>query len=104
MLGAWMAKRGLLWTGDRITPATFESALRLRTDIRGYLQCDPTERRADNNAVRSLNSALRLFPLVPEARTDRGMVLRLARDDALAGLSAMVAELCYGSLKGTWIG
>ncbi len=36
-----------------------------------------------------------------EARTDRGMVLRSARDDALAGLSAVVAELYDGSLKGT---
>jgi predicted RNA-binding Zn ribbon-like protein len=100
-LGEWMAKRGLLWTGARITPATFESALRLRSDIRGYLQRAPMERRANNDAVRSLNSALRLFPLVAEARTDRGMVLRSARDDALAGLSAVVAELYDGSLKGT---
>jgi predicted RNA-binding Zn ribbon-like protein len=99
-LGAWMEKRGLLWTGARITPAAFESALQFRTDVRAYLQCDPIERRENDDAVRSLNRALRLFPLVAEARIDRGMVLRSAREDALAGLSVVVAELYDGSLKG----
>jgi predicted RNA-binding Zn ribbon-like protein len=99
-LNAWMQKRGLLWSGARITPAAFESALQLRTEVRAYLQCDPIERRENNDAVRSLNRALRLFPLVAEARMDRGMLLRSARDDALAGLSVVVAELYDGALKG----
>src|SRR6202023_1069759 len=29
-LGAWMARRGLLWTNAKITPAMFETALQLR--------------------------------------------------------------------------
>ncbi|MGZ3296593.1 MAG: ABATE domain-containing protein, partial [Xanthobacteraceae bacterium] len=40
-LGAWMAKRGLLFTSARITPAMFDVALQLRAGIRAYLQCDP---------------------------------------------------------------
>jgi predicted RNA-binding Zn ribbon-like protein len=100
-LGAWMSQRGLLFTSAKITPAMFESALQLRTDVRAYLQCDPVERGKSNDAVRSLNRALRLFPLVAEAGSDRGVALRPARGDALAGLSAVVGELYDGSLTGT---
>jgi predicted RNA-binding Zn ribbon-like protein len=100
-LGAWMSRRGLLFTGARITPAMFGSALQLRSGIRAYLQCDPLERRKDEDAARSLNGALRLFPLVVEVRNDRGAALGPARSDALAGLSAVVAELHDGSIRGT---
>ena len=97
-LGVWMSQRGLLFTSAKITPAMFETALQLRTSVRSYLQCDPVERR-NNAAARSLNQAMGLFPLVAEARSDR-MALRGARDDALAGLSLVVAELYDGSVKG----
>ena len=97
-LSAWMSRRGLLFTSAKITPAMFETALQLRTSVRSYLQCDPVERR-NNAAARSLNQAMGLFPLVAEARSDR-MALRGARDDALAGLSLVVAELYDGSVKG----
>jgi predicted RNA-binding Zn ribbon-like protein len=100
-LGAWMSQRGLLFTNAKITPAMFDSALQLRTSIRAYLQCEPAERRQDREAARSLNSAFRLFPLVVEARSDRGAALRPAGGDAMAGLSAVVAELYDGSLRGT---
>jgi predicted RNA-binding Zn ribbon-like protein len=100
-LGAWMSRRGLLFTSARITPAMFESALQLRRGIRAYLQCDPLERRNDKEAARALNRALRLFPLVVEAPNDRGSALGPARGDALAGLSAVVAELHDGSIRGT---
>jgi predicted RNA-binding Zn ribbon-like protein len=79
----------------------FDAALRLRTGVRAYLECDPVERRKSKDAVRSLNSALRPFPLVAEARNDRGMALRPARGDALAGLSAIAAELYDGAVRGT---
>jgi len=46
----------------------FNSALQLRASIRAYLECDPAERRKDTEAVRSLNKAMKLFPLVAEAR------------------------------------
>jgi len=100
-LGAWMARRGLLWTGAKISPAMFDTALQLRGCVRDYLQCDPVERRKNKDAVRSLNDALKLFPLAAEAQNDGGMVLRPARDDALAGLSAIAAELYDGSVRGT---
>jgi predicted RNA-binding Zn ribbon-like protein len=100
-LGAWMAKRGLLFTSARITPPMFDVALQLRASVRAYLQCDPAERRKNKETVQSLNAALKLFPLVARAQIDRGTVLGAARDDALAGLSVVVAELHDGSVRGT---
>jgi predicted RNA-binding Zn ribbon-like protein len=99
-LGAWMAARGLSWTGAKITPAMFETALQLRASVRFYLERDPIERRRNKDAVQSLNKAMSLFPLLADARSDR-MTLRGARDDALAGLSLVVAELYDGSVRGT---
>jgi predicted RNA-binding Zn ribbon-like protein len=100
-LAAWMSQRGLSAKDTNITAAMFDSALQLRASVRAYLECDPAERRKDNEAVRSLNDTMKLFPLVAEARADRSMVLRGSRGDALAGLSAVVAELYDGSIKGT---
>jgi predicted RNA-binding Zn ribbon-like protein len=100
-LGAWMAQRGLLFTSAKITPAMFETALQLRAAVRFYLECDPAERCKNKDTVRSLNTAMRLFPLVAEARNDGVVVLRPARDDGLAGLSSVVAELYNGSVRGT---
>jgi predicted RNA-binding Zn ribbon-like protein len=99
-LGAWMSQRGLLFTSAKITSAMLETALELRTCVRKYLQCDPAQRGKGKDAVRSLNKAMTLFPLVVEAR-DRGAVLKTAREDALAGLSSVVAELYDGSRNGT---
>jgi predicted RNA-binding Zn ribbon-like protein len=100
-LGAWMSQRGLSADDARITPAMFETALQLRTSVRDYLECDPAERRKNKDAVRSLNTAMRLFPMVAEARNDDVMALRAARGDALAGLSSVVAELYDGSVRAT---
>jgi predicted RNA-binding Zn ribbon-like protein len=100
-LGAWMAQRRLSSTSVKVTPAMFETALQLRAAVRAYLACDPAQRRTARDAVRSLNAALALFPLVAQAQSDRGLVLGAARDDALAGLSAISAELYNGSIRGT---
>jgi predicted RNA-binding Zn ribbon-like protein len=100
-LGAWMSQRGLLWSGARITAAMFDTALQLRSSVRTYLEINPAERRKAGDAVRSLNQAMRLFPLVSEARNDGVMALRAGRDDALAGLSVVVAEMYDGSVRGT---
>jgi len=100
-LGVWMSQRGLLWSGAKITPAMFDTALQLRASVRTYLEIDPAERRRAGDAVRSLNKAMRLLPLVAEARNDGVMALRAGRDDALAGLSVVVAEMYDGSVKGT---
>jgi predicted RNA-binding Zn ribbon-like protein len=100
-LAAWMSQRGLLAVGARITPAMFDAALQLRRGVRTYLACDPIERRNNKDALRPLNNALRAFPLVVEAPSDRDMALGPARNDPLAGLSAIAAELYLGSVKGT---
>jgi predicted RNA-binding Zn ribbon-like protein len=100
-LGAWLSQRDLSFTDARITSAMFDTALQLRTALRAYLECEPVERRNNADAVRSLNAALGLFPLVAKARSGHGIVLQAARSDALAGLSAVVAELYDGSIKGT---
>jgi predicted RNA-binding Zn ribbon-like protein len=100
-LADWMSQRGLLFAGAKITSAMFDIALQLRTGVRTYLQCDPVERRSNKAAVQALDAAMRRFPLVAEARGKRGMVLRGARSDALAGLSVVVAELYDGSVRGT---
>ena len=99
-LARWMSQRGLASTGAKITPAMFASAIELRTLVRDYLQCDPPERRGSKDAVRALSKALKYFPLVVAAG-DQGMLLRTAREDALAGLSPIVAELYDGSRNGT---
>lgn len=100
-LSAWMSQRGLLFTSAKITPAMFETALQLRASVRCYLEFDPVARRKNQDAVRSLNKAMHLFPLVAQARNEGGMALQAARGDALAGLSLVVAELYDGSVRGT---
>ena len=79
----------------------FETALQLRSSVRSYLQCDPAQRRKNNDAVSALNRALRQFPLLAHAQTGHGIGLRSGRDDALAGLSLLVGELYDGSINGT---
>jgi predicted RNA-binding Zn ribbon-like protein len=96
-----MVQRELSSANAKVAPAMFETALALRASVRGYLQHDPIERRKQKDAVRSLNQALQHFPLVVEARNDGAVALRAARGDALAGLSAVVAELYEASITGT---
>ena len=50
-LADWMRERGLGAQGGRVTPAMFETALRLRGALRAYLQCEPAE-RPRNRSVR----------------------------------------------------
>jgi predicted RNA-binding Zn ribbon-like protein len=100
-LAGWMSQRGLLPARASISPAMLETALKLRASVRDYLQRDPVERRRDRHALRSLGKTLEMFPLIAEAREERGFVLQGVREDALAGLSAIVAELYDGSRDGT---
>jgi len=99
-LAAWLSERGLMSGRAKITPAMFDAALQLRSGVRAYLQCDPAERRRNRDAPQALDAAMRRFPLVAEAGGDRGMALRGARSDALAGLSVVVAELYDGAVTG----
>ncbi len=100
-LGTWLSQRGLLFGSAKITSAMFATALELRSAVRDYLQRDPAERNNDKAAVRALNKALKLFPLVAEAEGGRSIVLKAAREDALAGLSSVVAEFYDGARNGT---
>ena len=100
-LAAWMSERGQLAVGAKIPSAMFDAALQLRKSIRAYLACDPAERRKNKDVVRSLNNALRAFPLVVEAWSDRDSMLVPAWSDALGGMSAIAAELYVGSVRGT---
>ena len=95
-LASWMAHRRLLKPGAKVTAAVFDTALRLRTGLRDYLKLDPQERRG-KAATRALNEMIAAFPLIAELGGDTGAVLRPARDDALAGLSALAIELYDGA-------
>src|SRR5438105_555230 len=96
-LAAWMAQRKLLPAPAKVTPAAFETALGLRARLRDYLQHDPAERR-NRNTPRALNAAMSAFPLCAELGGEAGARLHPARDDALAGLSVLAAEL-YDSAR-----
>ena len=98
-LAGWMEQRRLTRPGTKVTPAMFATTLRLREDLRAYLQRDPLERRG-KGATRTLNEAIAAFPLVAELGGD-GANLRAAREDALAGLSLLVAELYDGARDGS---
>ena len=96
----WMQERGL-GGGGRITPAMFDTALRLREALRAYLQCDPAERSRNKDVLGALGDALAVFPLRVEARAGQGAILSAVREDALAGLSAIAIELHDATLTGT---
>lgn len=101
-LADWMQERALWARGSgRITPAMFEIALRLRDALRAYLQCEPVERSRNKEVVDALNDALAPFPLRVTVRVGRGAMLSAAREDALAGLSAIAIELHDATLLGT---
>jgi len=99
-LAAWMAARGLSRPGVTPTPAMLQSALALRSAIRGYLGCEPAERRRAPEMLTALNNATGLFPLIVAVQSG-GTTLKPARDDALAGLATIVAELHDGAASGT---
>lgn len=96
----WMQERGLDAGGGRVTVVMFETALRLREALRAYLQCEPAERRRNRDVLGALDDALAPFPLRVEARVGRGAILSAAREDALAGLSAIAIELHDATLVG----
>ncbi|MDA9476019.1 hypothetical protein XI03_16215 [Bradyrhizobium sp. CCBAU 65884] len=100
-LADWMRERGLGAKGGHVTPAMFETALRMREALRAYLQCEPSERLRNKSVLGRLNDALAPFPLRVEAHAGRGATLSAAREDALAGLSAIAIELHDATLVGT---
>jgi predicted RNA-binding Zn ribbon-like protein len=99
-LEAWMAARGLMSSGLKITPAMLEAARQLRAAVRAFLQSEPAARRNGKAVLQTLNQAMRMFPLLVEAAGDGSMKLRPAHDDATAGLAAIIAELHQGAASG----
>jgi predicted RNA-binding Zn ribbon-like protein len=100
-LAGWMTRHGLLSADSRVTAAMFDGAIQLRSGIRAYLACDPGERASNKPAMRSLNAAMRSFPLVVKVADQKGATLRPCREDALSGLSVIVAELYDGAIERT---
>jgi predicted RNA-binding Zn ribbon-like protein len=99
-LAAWMAQRKLARPGSRMNPQMFETARRLRASLRDYLRHDPAERRS-RSVTSALNAAIGAFPLRAELGGAQGGALRPTRDDALAGLSALAAELYDAARDGS---
>jgi predicted RNA-binding Zn ribbon-like protein len=99
-LATWMSARGLSRPGAKPTLAMLETALALRSSLRAYLECESAERRNNKDMLRSLNRMTARFSLVVEAHHGGDFGLRPARDDALAGLSTIVAELHNGAASG----
>ncbi len=100
-LGAWMARHKLSATGNVPSSATFQAALALRGAIRDYLERDPADRQRDASVREALDRAMRRFPLRVTSVGKDGLKLAPAGSDAMAGLSAVVAELYNGAANGT---
>ncbi|WP_024518780.1 CGNR zinc finger domain-containing protein [Bradyrhizobium sp. Tv2a-2] len=99
-LASWMAARGMLQADTKITPAMFDTAVGFRRALRDYLQHDPPSRR-QRSVARALNEAIAAFPLVAELGGTGKALLRPARNDALAGISTLVADLYDGMQSGS---
>ena len=101
-LGAWMARHRLGEAGRTPSRATFDTALALREAIRDYLECDPEARRREASVSDALGRAMARFPLRVATAGKQGLKLAPAGTaDAMAGLSAVVAELYDGAANGT---
>ena len=100
-LGAWMAHRRMIRPGAVPSSAGFEAALALRVAIRDYLECEPGDRRRKVSISNALDSALARFPVRVITDGKEGLKLAAVGTDAVAGLSAVIAELYNGSANGT---
>jgi len=100
-LGKWMAHRRLIKPGTAPSAAAFDAALALREAIRGYLECEPENRRRDAPIRNALDKSLERFPLRVTAAGKDGLKLAPVGTAATAGLSAIIAELHNGSANGT---
>jgi predicted RNA-binding Zn ribbon-like protein len=92
-LASWMAERGFIKSGATIPSPLFDTAIQLRSDLRALIGCDPAARPKNKGVLRSWNKTLQLFPLLAQANDKGEMRLQAVRDDALGGLSIIVAEL-----------
>jgi predicted RNA-binding Zn ribbon-like protein len=99
-LAAFMAQHKLARPGVQVSAEMLGTARQLRESLRDYLRHDPAERRG-KGATGALNAAIASLPLRAELGGERGGVLRPLRHDALAGLSALVAELYDAARDGS---
>ena len=99
-LATWMAARDLGPARAKIAPSKHRDALALRSALRAFVQCDDDERRRDKAIRRALNVAFEPFPLVARLNRQGDSTLRALREDALAGLSAIVAEFHASAANG----
>jgi predicted RNA-binding Zn ribbon-like protein len=100
-LGAWMAHRRMIRPGAVPSSAGFEAALALRDAIRDYLECEPGDRRRKVSISNALDSAMARFPVRVITDGKEGLKLAAVGTDAMAGLSAVIADLYNGSANGT---
>lgn len=100
-LGAWLTRRRLSEPGKVPSSPAFEAALALRRALRDYLDCDPADRRSKTSVKDALDRAMARFPLHVTAAGRGGLKLAASGSDAMAGLSAVVAELYNGAANGT---
>ena len=100
-LASWLARRGLLENGGKLSQNTYDSTLRLRAGIRDYLQRDPAERHFEADTVRELNQALQQFPLVVEVSNKQSkMTMHGIWRDRSAGIVAIVEQFYDGAANG----
>jgi predicted RNA-binding Zn ribbon-like protein len=100
-LANWMKLNGLVTHSVNVTTKAFGAAIELRASIRAFLAKESAERHLDREIIQRLNRAVQPFPLTVRASASNGMVLESARNDALASLCPVVAQLYDGSANGT---
>jgi predicted RNA-binding Zn ribbon-like protein len=98
-LASWMMERGLIESGTAVPASAFTAAIRLRSNIRELIGCDPA-RRKGSDVSRALNESLQHFALIAQANGKGEMQLQSLRSDALGGLASIVAELYDASREG----
>jgi predicted RNA-binding Zn ribbon-like protein len=100
-LRAWLTRQRLGEPGKVQSGSAFEAALALRGAIRDYLDCDPADRRSKTSVKDALDSAMARFPLRVTTAGKEGLKLAPGGSGAMAGLTAVVAELYNGAFDGT---
>lgn len=97
-LGAWLAEHRLGRPGAAIGAEQLTRALALRARIRAVLEQDPESRGTGRAALAAFDEIARAFPLVVQLAPGKPAALTAAREDAISGLSAVVAQL-YDAAK-----
>ena len=100
-LGAWLVNHKLAKPGVAVRQEQLERAHALRGGIRALLEQDTAARRTDRSAIADFNAIAETFPLVVQLGGPEAAALSTARDDALSGLSVVVAQLYDGVRNGT---